>query len=339
VITDTTPPPSFGDTTKPPISAAQTGGSGGGHSGGGGSGGGGSGSGGSGSNSGGGAGGGGLGSLIVSIINNPVFPKSTSKPGSGSGSGGGGAPAVVGIGGGDGRGAGAGPELVVTMINGLPVAVGPGGVLIGGQVFNPSSGPTVATVNGQVFTISSSQVIAPGTVIPIPIVGGTSAASGPMSTMTVGSISLKIGRNQVIIAGQTFTIGPGAVPITTRINGQVITVGPAGIIFPSTTVAPEGVAAASPTLSAVTIGGLVFSVGATEAIISGTTYRIGSGSTPETTAIGGQTISLGPGGVGLASTTIPSLPSETGSFTGGAEKPYASLGGVFAVALASLFWF
>jgi hypothetical protein len=160
-----------------------------------------------------------------------------------------------------------------------------------------------------------------------------------MSTMTVGGVVFTFGQHEVIMGGQTFAIGPGAVPITTQINGQVLTIGPAGVVFPSTTVGPEG-SLATPSFSVTTIGGLVISVDATEAVISGTTYPIGSGSTPETTVIGGQTISMGPGGVGLASTTVPALPSTAlVPFTGGAKKQSSSFGSVLAVALASLFWF
>ncbi|KAI9874903.1 MAG: hypothetical protein M1830_009139 [Pleopsidium flavum] len=109
--------------------------------------------------------------------------------------------------------------------------------------------------------------------------------------------------NVAVISGTTYAIGSGASPITKVIAGQTVSFGRNGVGFASTTVpAPEW---ASSSQSAVTAGGLTFSVDSTAAIISGTTYAIGSGASPITKVIAGQTVSFGRNGVGFASTTVP----------------------------------
>ena len=121
---------------------------------------------------------------------------------------------------------------------------------------------------------------------------------------------------EAIISGTTYPIGTEAIPKTTVINGQTVSFGPGGVGLPTTTVlVPNQTGGAQP--SVITAGGLIFSVNPTEAIISGTTYPIGAGATPETTVINGQTVSFGPGGVGLPTTTItPPSPETTGTGTG-----------------------
>ncbi|SLM36512.1 hypothetical protein LPUS_06078 [Lasallia pustulata] len=157
----------------------------------------------------------------------------------------------------------------------------------------------VVVYQGQSFTLNPSQFVAPGTIIPIPAV----TASPILSPVTVGSIIFSLGPSAAIIRSSTYLFSPGQPPLTTVLDGQTIHIGANGIGFASTTVAiPTGQTA--PTILPVVADGIKIEVGSNNAIISGTTYAIGSGATPQTVVIGTETLTFGPSGVGLPSTTI-----------------------------------
>lgn len=208
------------------------------------------------------------------------------------------------------------PTLVT--VDNIPLAIQSGNIVIGGQTFSSISSTSSVVIDGQTFTINPSQVIAPGTTIDIP----SAAPANSLSEVTAGGLTFSVGATVAVISGTTYAVGGAASPMTKVIGGQAVSFGPGGIGFASTTVP---VAA----LSQVTAGGLTFFVGSTEAFISGTTYAIGNGATATTTVIGGQTVSFGPNGVGLASTTVPAptASSTVGStpvlqlFVGSASDP------------------
>ena len=142
-----------------------------------------------------------------------------------------------------------------------------------------------------------------------------------------------------MFSGRTFTFGPGSVPFTTTINGQIVTIGPKGIGFAGTTAALPRATGGGGTSSIVTADGLTFTVEPTDVVINGKTYAIGPGATPTTIVVGTETISIGPGGVGLPTTTIAPLPpGATGNgfeaFTGTSS---AVLVPTFSVVLSTLF--
>ena len=213
------------------------------------------------------------------------------------------------------------------------------------------AGPATATASavtagGLTFTVGASQAIISGTTYPVGIGAGSSTAvkvgsetviigSGgvvlPSTTVaparvttsllapeviTAGGITFTVGPSSVVIEGSTYTIGAGAKSTTLVVGGKTISVGSNGIGLASTTIAPE------PNFTVVTVGGLTLSVDSSEAILKGTTYKIGKGAPTETTMVGGKTVSLGPGGVGLASTTIP---PETAGAPSGTSTSAASL--------------
>jgi hypothetical protein len=72
----------------------------------------------------------------------------------------------------------------------------------------------------------------------------------------------------------------------------------------------------------------------TEAILSGTTFRIGSSALEVTTVIGGQTVSFGTGGIGLESTTI--APAATPATESAQKGSRATSTGVAATQSPSL---
>jgi hypothetical protein len=160
--------------------------------------------------------------------------------------------------------------------------------VIGGQTFTPTGGLTTITVGGQVFSINPSQIIGPGTTIGLPPIGA------PTLTNINGVLATILGSSTIVIDGSTFAIGPGATPTTAVINGQIISIGPSGV----------GLEVASGQEQS--LGIEINSLGSSSsvAIIDGTTFTFGPGSAPSTVVIGGQAVSIGPGGVGLAGTTI-----------------------------------
>lgn len=210
---------------------------------------------------------------------------------------------------------GASPTFSAVTAAGLTFAVNPTAAVISGTTYAIGAGstPRTATVDGEVISFGPGGVGLAATTVAVPPAG----AAPTFSAVTAGGLTFSVNPSAAVIGGTTYRVGAGASPITTNVGGQRVSIGPGGIGLASTTV-PIPTAEATPVLSDVTAGGLTFSVGASAAVVSGTTYRIGSGAAPTSTVIGGQTVSFGPGGVGLASTTVPPT------------RPRATLSGVTA---------
>jgi hypothetical protein len=171
---------------------------------------------------------------------------------------------------------------------------------------------------------ATGSVPGPSTTIPRPTIENqhiTTPAPG-LTPETVAGVTFSVGPTQAVISGTTYSIGPGAKPTTITIDGKAISIGQNGVGFASTTVAPVSAAGTNAgTFSVVTADGLTISVDNTEAIISGTTYQIASGAPTRTIVINGHTISIGPGGLGLGTTTVSPVVEITGlpTFTGSAS--------------------
>ena len=190
-------------------------------------------------------------------------------------------------------------EAAALTYNGQKISVNPSEFIAPSATIAITAPSQVVVYQGESFTVEPSRVVAPETTVPIAI-----ATTPPrLSAVTVGSITLSIGPSAAMIGSSTYLLSPGEPPITTVLDGQTIRIGAEGIGFASTTVAiPTGQAV--PTLSTVVADGLKIDVGSDKAIVNGITYAIGNGATPQTVVIGTETLSFGPGGVGLPSTTI-----------------------------------
>ena len=214
-----------------------------------------------------------------------------------------------------------GPNVSPTAITvgSQTLTVGPNGVQ------SPAT-PSTITLNGLTITADASQAIIGGTTYPLgPNVSPTAITIGSQtlllgpdgvqtaatsSIITLNGLTITMGATQAIISGTTHPLGETKSSTTLVIGSQTLVLGPSGI-------------SAEATLSQVTADGITFSMDATEAVFSGTTYTVGPGATPTTLVLGSETVSLGPGGVGLATTTI-AMPNATGTsiqyFTGEAAK-------------------
>lgn len=198
--------------------------------------------------------------------------------------------------------------------------------------YGPGIPTQVEVVMGQTITIGPSGVSFDGSTLGGPSNIGTQYG-------VVGGLSIaEIGSSIAVINGQTFTVGPGATPVTATISGHTITIGTGGVgIEGGTTLAYPF----NPTFETVTAGGITFSevIGSSLAVIGGKTFTIGPGATPTTDIINGQTISIGPGGIGFSTTTFTGVPtSSTGVHTstksGAGNLRPASIYGVLGICIA-----
>lgn len=201
------------------------------------------------------------------------------------------------------------PTNIAIVGGSVITAVGSSVVVIDGQTitYGPNTPQTTTVFNGETITIGSAGVIFHGLTI-----GGTELNSASSQIGIVGGVSItEVGSSIAVIAGTTFTIGPGAKPTTATISGQTVSAGPDGL--------SDGAFSWNPFPSAtqtLTAGSITFSeLGSSLVVIGSKTFTIGPGASPTTDVYGGQTISIGPGGIGFPTTTFTSLGAGTSSGT------------------------
>ena len=193
------------------------------------------------------------------------------------------------------------PSFSIITQGDLTFSVAPSEVVVGGHTDNIHSDMTPITtiVNGHTISIGPEGVGLAGTTIPLP------TPKPSFSMATEGDLTFSVAPSEVVVKGKIYSIASNKAPITTAIDGQIVTIGPKGIHLEGTTVNLPVIQ----TPISVTADGLTFSVGATDAVISGTTYAIGSGAPLQTVVVGSQTVEIGSAGVMLPSTTI--APEQT----------------------------
>ncbi|KAK5955442.1 hypothetical protein OHC33_003080 [Knufia fluminis] len=227
-------------------------------------------------------------------------------------------------------------SATVTLVAGVPVQVGSSSVYIGGSNVALPTGTSTAlvTIAGQTFTVRPSLIVAGTSTLTLQrsesiSYSAVQAATLAASTVTRNGVTVTVEPTAAVVSGRTFTIGLNAKETTTIVEGQTITFNSNGIVFPgvpttnrdgvvstvsATTYRPAITTAAAYVVT--TIDRLTFSIDQSEAIISGTTYRIGAGSlNSKTTAVfEGTTVVFGPSGIELPSTTVsPTAPELTDS--------------------------
>jgi hypothetical protein len=187
--------------------------------------------------------------------------------------------------------------------NGLTFKVGATQAIISGKTYAIGAGAptTTLTIGGQTVVVGPSGVGVPGkTIAPEQATAGPSS----LSVVTAGGVTIAYDQTEAIIGSSTYRIGQGAPQTVITVNGKTVSLGASGVGLASSTIPPAKFTAAAPSLSAVTVDGVSFSLDATEVVIGSSTFRIGSGAPTKTTVINGQTVSIGPSGVGLPSTTV-----------------------------------
>lgn len=239
--------------------------------------------------------------------NNEGNSESGNGNGGGNGSGGGG-------GGNSGNGNGNGGRTS-TIPPPTTVIVQPGAVVIGDHTFidDPGQQTSTVVVGGDSFVINPSRVIGAGATItrPPPNIGGGFAPPPTPITTSVGGLGVTFGPSIATIDGTVFTIEPTSTVVVIR--GQIITLGPTDIVFPTQTlhVAAGG---PGPTQTAVMGGELITAIGSDIIVIEGTTLTYGPmASSTLTTVVDGDTILVAPTGIIIHGQNIGGITAAPGA--------------------------
>lgn len=198
------------------------------------------------------------------------------------------------------------------------------------------SAPRV-TAGGEVFSVFPSQLQAPGRNIPIPNIATASPFVYKGQTFSVNpsqimasdtSITLPPARritpfvyidhtvsvdvSQFMARSTTIPLIAGSGIVT--YNGQILTIKPSKVIGPRTTIAltAQDDSAASPT--AITTGGLTFSIGPSAAVVGSSTYSFIPGKAPATIETHGEVVLVGSNGVQFKNVHVP-IPTMTPSYS------------------------
>ena len=199
-----------------------------------------------------------------------------------------------------------------------------------------SSAPRV-TAGGQVFSVFPSRLQVPGRNIPIPNIATASPFAYKGQTFSVNpsqiivpdtSITLPPARrvtpfvyidHTVSVDASQFMARSTTIPLiagsgTVTYNGQILTIKPSNVIGPSTTIAltAQDDSAAAPT--AITTGGLKFSIGPSVAVVGSSTYSFIPGKAPATIETHGEVVLVGSNGVQFKNVHIP-IPTTTPSYS------------------------
>ncbi|KAF2965209.1 hypothetical protein GQX73_g8363 [Xylaria multiplex] len=200
----------------------------------------------------------------------------------------------------------------------VTVTVKPGVVVIDDRTFtdNPAQPTSKVVVDGHTFTINPTQVVGVGATVTRPSNSGRVVSPPPMKT-TIGGIEIGIEESSIVIDKTSFTIGPK--PTTVVVKGQIITLGPGAIIFPSQTLP---IPAARDTTRVVVGAELITAIGSDKVVIEGKTITYGLDSNTITEVVDEDTVLIGPSGIIVHGETYG------GNNVGSADVQFVVAGGV-----------
>ena len=187
------------------------------------------------------------------------------------------------------------PTAVTT--EGLTFSIGPSAAVVGDSTYSfvPGKSPATISTHGEAVLVGSNGVQFGRVHVPVP----TSTPS--FSAITQGDLTFSVAPTEVVVDGHTEPIHPAMTPITTLVDGHIISIGPKGVGLASTTIL---LPSPKPSYSMATEGGLTFSVAHSEVVVKGETYQLASNKASTTTTIDGQTITIGSRGIQLGGTTV-----------------------------------
>ncbi|KAI5917114.1 hypothetical protein F4810DRAFT_81900 [Camillea tinctor] len=223
-----------------------------------------------------------------------------------------------------------------TTIGGLQVVYGSSIATIDGTAFTVGPTPTPVVVRGQPITIGPEGIVFPSQTLLAPAAPGTFGATEV--AVLGGELITALGSDRVVIEGTTVTYGTASSTLTSVIKGETLLVGPSGIVVHAKTLG--GVAAVSGATAYEMVGGAtVTRLGSTAVVIERSTYPVGRGSVSAAAAgtvtataagpaaeteveevvtkvivVGGETITVGPGGVAMSTWTL-GMPFEDEPWT------------------------
>ena len=187
------------------------------------------------------------------------------------------------------------PTAVTT--EGLTFSVGPSAAVVGDSTYSfvPGKSPATIVTNGEAVLVGSNGIQFGRVHVPVP----TSTPS--FSAITQGDLTFSVAPSEVVVGGHTEPIHSAMTPITTVVDGHIISIGPKGVGLARTTIP---LPTPKPSYSMATEGDLTFSVAHSEVVVKGETYELASNKAPTTTTIDGQTITIGFRGIQLEGTTV-----------------------------------
>ncbi len=185
-----------------------------------------------------------------------------------------------------------------SVLEGIPVTSAGLNLQIGGGTFPiPTSDSNTVRVNGKAVTINPSGVTIGSESMTFmkPTASDVVVAGGEMLTA--------IGRSVVVLHSVTYTYGSGIAPIVQVVNGDTVSIGPTGVSVHGSTL---GGVSAQPTDTEFEIvgGATIAKLPPSMVVVNGETYAVGPGANMQTVVIGGQTLTMGPIGLVMASTTL-----------------------------------
>jgi hypothetical protein len=200
------------------------------------------------------------------------------------------------------------PTPTSTNLGGIPVVISSSVAVIGGSSFTlGGSSPTTATISGQTFTINPSNIAGASQTVAIHTL--------PRPTEVVvagGDLITAIGRSVLVIHGTTITYFPSggggtpSPPTTLIVDGETLTLGPGGVTAHGGALTIGGSQASSPhdTQYALVGGATITKIGASVVVIRDVTYTVGPGTGTTTTLIGGESVTIAPGGVEVGTLSL-----------------------------------
>ena len=189
-------------------------------------------------------------------------------------------------------------DLLVTSfaVGGFPVVVHPDDVVIASRTYPLGSSPTAIVHDGQTYILGSSKIVAAHTTVNLP------HQNPALGLVTAGGEVFSVYPSQLEAPGITVAIPQKPQPSIFVHRGETFTLNPSQVIVPDRTIPlPSDKNMITPAPSLVNAEGIPISFGPSEVIIGSRTYSFEK---PTSIVYNGQTISLGPSGVGLAGTTI-----------------------------------
>lgn len=184
-----------------------------------------------------------------------------------------------------------------THVGGLPVTVQPSNVIIGGGTFPIPTATMTATVNGKAVVIGPDS---------ISVDGETFSFSRPGQgnvVITGGELMTAIGRSVVVLHSTTYTYGPGSSAFSKVVNGDTVVIGPTGVFVHGSLMGGPA-ADATDTEYEIVGGATIGKIAPSNFVINSKTYAVGPNAETRTVVIGDQTMTLGPIGLVMASTTM-----------------------------------
>ncbi|PKS09048.1 hypothetical protein jhhlp_003661 [Lomentospora prolificans] len=203
------------------------------------------------------------------------------------------------------RGVGRGLQVAAptsAVLDGLPVTVSGGSVVIGGYTYTIGATPETRVVLGRTVVIGPTGISFRNTDASITYEGKVPEQTGVI--VAGGELMTAIGKSVVVLVQTTITYGASIAPQTETIDDDTVVIGPSDVVVHGTAVGGDRLGP-SQTKYDIVGGATLTQVGASRVVIKDTTYTVGPGTGTTTTFVGGENVTIAPDGITVATLTIP----------------------------------